>query len=176
MSESNPLRQLDPHDLILGSITTCRLRRDTRHQKERVRLVGNTHEFARRERLLKRSLSPVLQCHRSTEKKPDLCVSDGHPIRFCTKLVKRFWACTACKERTDTVGREYPDVQCRKCGGEHFKPTGMRYAVSESANKECLGRPVRKFTRCRADIKRCSKVRDNCRERTCGGGSILRIL
>ncbi|GAQ88020.1 hypothetical protein KFL_003940110 [Klebsormidium nitens] len=69
------------------------------------------------------------QCRRSTEKKPDLCVSEHHPVRFCPKLVKRFWACAVCKERTDTVGKEYPDVHCRKCDGMHFKPTGMRYAV-----------------------------------------------
>lgn len=75
------------------------------------------------------SLIHVLQCRRSTEKKPDMCVSEGHPIRFCQKIMKRFFACSDCKERTDTVGREYPEHNCRKCGGDHFKPTGMRYAV-----------------------------------------------
>ncbi|ESN90223.1 hypothetical protein HELRODRAFT_194654 [Helobdella robusta] len=63
------------------------------------------------------------QCKYTALTPSELCKSENHQLLF-HKAIKRFFQCTACKQRCYSLDR-LPLRACSNCGAESFERTGM---------------------------------------------------
>jgi hypothetical protein len=79
------------------------------------------------------------QCQLLREVAPPGCRADHHTLtpRAATK---RFFKCTACGQRTDTLSL-YPAEACARCGGRDYARSGLRDVRRPLTPRTQHGRP-----------------------------------
>ena len=64
------------------------------------------------------------QCKYVAEKPSVKCKKENHSLQSLL-VMKKFFACRDCGERTVAYGQRYPTRDCRKCGAKSWEKCGM---------------------------------------------------